>query len=75
VDKLNNKRLILKNYNRFKAALAEKGKSNKLLAVQLEMSETTVSNWCSNHRQPSLPTLFKVAEILKMTPRNLIYKS
>lgn len=65
----------MKNYNRIKAALAETGNSNKWLAAQLEMSETTVSNWCTNHRQPSLPTLFKVAAILKIKPQNLLYTS
>lgn len=60
------------SYNRIKIVLAEKNKSNKWLAKKLDMSETTVSNWCTNHRQPSLPTLFKIATALNMNPRNLI---
>tara|TARA_R110000744_G_scaffold32098_4_gene75168 strand:- start:174 stop:377 length:204 start_codon:yes stop_codon:yes gene_type:complete len=64
--------LALNHYNRIKIVLAEKNKSNKWLAQKLDMSETTVSNWCTNHRQPSLPTLFKIAKALNINPRNLI---
>jgi len=63
---------LLNSYNRIKIVLAEKNKSNKWLAEKLDISETTVSNWCTNHRQPSLPTLFKIAIALNMNPRNLI---
>lgn len=63
---------VFNSYNRIKIVLAEKNKSNKWLAKKLDMSETTVSNWCTNHRQPSLPTLFKIATALNMNPRNLI---
>ncbi|GAA3783398.1 helix-turn-helix transcriptional regulator [Corallibacter vietnamensis] len=63
---------VFNSYNRIKIVLAEKNKSNKWLAKKLDMSETTVSNWCTNHRQPSLPTLFKIAKALNMNPRNLI---
>ncbi|TXD81522.1 helix-turn-helix transcriptional regulator [Subsaximicrobium wynnwilliamsii] len=60
------------NYNRIKQVLVENNKSNKWLAEKLKMSETTVSNWCTNNRQPSLPTLFKIASALEISPKNLI---
>lgn len=62
----------LSNYNRIKLVLVENNKSNKWLAEKLKMSETTVSNWCTNNRQPSLPTLFKIAGALDINPKNLI---
>ena len=60
------------NYNRLKIVLAEKNISNKWLAKKMDMSETTVSNWCKNHRQPSRPTLFRIAKVLNVNPCNLI---
>lgn len=63
---------VLNNYNRIKLVLVENNKSNKWLAEKLKMSETTVSNWCTNNRQPSLPTLFKIASALNINPKTLI---
>lgn len=64
--------LVSNNYNRIKLVLVENNKSNKWLAAKLKMSETTVSNWCTNNRQPSLPTLFKIANALNINPKQLI---
>ena len=44
------------------------------LAEQLGVSNTTVSKWCSNTTQPSLPTLDKIAELLGCEKRELITK-
>ena len=44
--------------------LVENEKSNKWLAEKLQKSETTVSNWCTNSRQPSVPTLIQMADVL-----------
>ena len=41
-----------KNINRIKVALAEKKKTNKWLAEQLDVAQTTVSKWCTNTTQP-----------------------
>lgn len=51
-------------YNRIKAFLALKQKKNKELAEYLQVSETTVSKWCTNYSQPSIPELYKIAEFL-----------
>lgn len=40
-----------KVYNRIKAVLAEKGKSNIWLSEQLKVHQTTVSKWCQNEMQ------------------------
>jgi transcriptional regulator with XRE-family HTH domain len=58
--------------NRIKVVLAEKNRTNKWLAEQLGVSNTTVSKWCSNTTQPSLPTLDKIAELLGCDKRQLI---
>ncbi|MBW8685206.1 helix-turn-helix transcriptional regulator [Chitinophaga rhizophila] len=53
-----------KKYNRIKIVLLEKEKTNIWLAEQLEVSSTAVSKWCTNRNQPTVETLFKIAEIL-----------
>jgi putative transcriptional regulator len=51
-------------YNRIKAHLALKRKKNKDLAEFLQVSETTVSKWCTNASQPSIPELYRIAGFL-----------
>lgn len=63
------KRLV---YNRIKAVLAEKGKANLWLAETLGKNKATVSKWCTNETQPSLETLFYIAEALNVDVRELI---
>lgn len=58
--------------NRLKAVLAEKQKTSKWLANQLNRSETTVSRWCRNEVQPSLETMTQIAEILKIDIKELL---
>jgi len=61
-----------KQFNRVKAVLADKGKSNKELAELLGLSEQTVSLWCTNTRQPSLEVLYDIAEVLDIDVRELL---
>ena len=58
--------------NRLKAALAEKGRTNRWLAEQLGKSENTVSRWCANKVQPSIQQLNEVAGVLDVDVRLLI---
>lgn len=51
-------------YNRIKVVLAEKGKTSKWLAAQLNNYFTTVSRWCTNEAQPTIQTFAKIAELL-----------
>ncbi len=53
-----------KRYNRIKLTLYEKEKSNKWLAERLGVKSETVSKWCTNVNQPSIATLFRIAEAL-----------
>lgn len=60
------------NLNRIKAVLAEMNISSKTLATHLKVTEQTVSGWCTNTKQPSLKTLFAIAEYLQVEARDLI---
>jgi len=64
-----------KTYNRIKAVLAEKGKTNIWLAEELRKNKTTVSKWCTNDVQPPIETLFKIAEVLDVDSRELLVSS
>lgn len=61
-----------KNHNRIKAVLAEKNVSSKDLAKQLNKTESTVSRWCTNDVQPSIPVLSQIAEFLDVDVRELL---
>ena len=58
--------------NRLKAVLAEKGKTAKELALDLNVSPVTVSRWSQNVIQPDLQTLTKIADLLGIDPRDLL---
>ena len=61
-----------KKLNRLKLVLVEKDKTGVWLAEQLGVTAVTVSMWCSNITQPTLPTLDKIAELLECEKRELI---
>jgi putative transcriptional regulator len=64
-----------KIYNRIKAVLAEERKTNMWLADKLEMSPNTVSKWCTNQMQPTIETLFRIANALNVEARDLLVTS
>jgi len=53
-----------KKLNRIKAVLADKQKTNRWLAEQLERDQATVSKWCTNACQPPMETFMKIAQLL-----------
>lgn len=61
--------------NRIKVVLAEKNKTNKWLAEQLNKSYVTISRWCTNEIQPSLENLYKIAQVLDIDIKDLINSS
>lgn len=61
-----------RDLNRLKAVLAEKKIKSKVLASKLEVAESTVSNWATNNSQPSLETLFQIADFLEVDVRTLL---
>ena len=58
--------------NRIKVALAETRRKNKWLAEQIGKDESTVSQWCTNARQPSLENLLRIANVLDIDIRELL---
>lgn len=61
-----------RDINRLKLVLVEEKRTGVWLAQELGVSPVTVSKWCSNITQPTLPTLSKIAEILEVDPRALL---
>ena len=61
-----------KNINRLKVVLAEKQRTNKWLAEQLDKDPATVSKWCTNTAQPGLETLVEIAKVIDMEQNNQI---
>jgi len=61
-----------KIYNRIKAVLAEKQVNNYELADGIGKTQETVSRWCSNVSQPSVETLFLIAEYLDVEVADLL---
>ena len=59
--------------NKIKAVLAETGHTGKWLAEQLGKDPVTVSKWCTNTSQPDLYTLNKMAKLLELETKELIY--
>ena len=61
-----------KDINRIKVVLAEKKRTNKWLAEQLNCAPTTVSKWCTNNCQPPIETFIKIAELLEVSLDELV---
>ena len=59
-------------YNRIKVVLAEKGKKNITLAQNVNVKPQTVSNWCTNAKQPSVKQLFAIAKVLGVEAKDLL---
>lgn len=62
-----------KNINRLKVVLAEKQRTNKWLAEQLDKDPATVSKWCTNTAQPGLETLVEIAKVLDVDVKDLLW--
>lgn len=61
-----------KAINRIKVILVEKRLTSKWLASQLGKTESTVSRWCTNEKQPSVETFIEMANILDIDVRELL---
>ena len=67
-NKMAEKRIL----NRIKGVLADKEKTNLWLAEKLGKNKSTVSKWCTNDQQPTLETLFDIAEVLDVEVSELL---
>jgi len=58
--------------NRIKEVLEEKGIKQTWLAAKLNKSYNMVNSYVQNRRQPSLPDLNRIAQILNVDIKDLI---
>lgn len=58
--------------NRIKEVLEEKGIKQIWLADKLGKSYNMVNSYAQNRRQPSLEDLYRIAEILNISPKELL---
>lgn len=63
----------MKKLNRIKIVLVEQNKTAKWLSEQIGKNSCSVSRWCTNHVQPDLETLHRIAELLNVDVRELIH--
>ena len=61
-----------KLFNRIKVVLAEKNKSNKWLAEQLDKDPEMVSKWVTNTNQPNIETLIHISKVLNVSVNDLL---
>jgi putative transcriptional regulator len=59
-------------FNRIKAVIAEQGKTNLWIAEKLGVHTSTVSKWCRNDMQPTVESLFALADVLGVDVRTLL---
>lgn len=69
IDRIIMERKLL---NRIKVVLAEKNKSNKWLAEQLDKDPAMVSKWVTNTNQPNIETLIQISKVLKVSVDDLL---
>lgn len=58
--------------NRIKEVLAQKGLKQIWLSKQLGKSYNMVLSYTTNRRQPSVETLYKIADILNISVKDLL---
>lgn len=61
-----------KKFNRIKIILLEREKTNIWLAEKIGVSTTAVSKWCTNRNQPTVETLFSIADVLDVDVKELL---
>nr|WP_255558503.1 helix-turn-helix transcriptional regulator [Flavobacterium taihuense] len=61
--------------NKIKDILESQGRTQTWLAKQIDKSYVVVTNYCNNNKQPSIPLLYKIAEILDVDVCELLEKS
>ena len=62
----------MEDLNQLKLVLVKMKRTNKWLAEQLGVNQTTVSKWCTNTTQPDLATLKRISELLEVSVSEII---
>ena len=65
----------MEDINRLKVVLAEKKRTNNWLATELGKNPATVSKWCTNSVQPYLQTIHRVAELLEVDVKDILWST
>ena len=65
----------MEDINKLKVILAVKKRTNNWLAGELGKNPATVSKWCTNTSQPDLPTLKRIAELLEVDVKDLLWST
>lgn len=58
--------------NRIKLVLQEKGVKQTWLAIKLDKSYNMVNSYVANRRQPSVEVLYKIADLLDVSVKDLL---
>ena len=61
--------------NRIKEVLEEKGIKQVWLAEKLGKSYNMVNSYAQNRRQPSIEDLYRIADILEVSIKNLLVEN
>lgn len=61
--------------NRIKEVLEEKGIKQTWLAKEMGKSYNMVNSYAQNRRQPKIEDLYKIAEILKISVKELLVEN
>jgi len=61
--------------NRIKEILAKQGRTQKWLSKAINKSYPVVTNYCNNNKQPSIETLFEIANVLDIDVRELLIRT
>ncbi len=61
--------------NRIREVLDNKGVKQTWLAERLGKSYNMVNSYVTNRRQPSISTLYEIADLLNVSPKDLLFDS
>lgn len=58
--------------NQIKKVLKQQGRTQAWLAVQLDVTKSTMSSWCNHHSEPNLTYIYKASDILNVQLKELL---
>ena len=58
--------------NQIKKVLKQQGRTQAWLAVQLDVTKSTMSSWCNHHSEPNLTYIYKASDILNVQLTELL---
>jgi DNA-binding XRE family transcriptional regulator len=58
--------------NQIKKVLKQQGRTQIWLAVQLDVTKSTMSSWCNHHSEPNLTYIYKASDILNVQLTELL---